>query len=89
MPCFYVCMHLRGHIVITHISQHSKVYISLCNGVCWYVHNSPSTLHERSKGELIFQGAACTIQLHVCLTDVVLEESISLVTLEVSKQNIH
>ena len=47
-----------------------------------YVGNlcSPCPLHEQPK-RLIYISRLCTIQLHVCLTALVLEESILLVTL--------
>ena len=71
-----------------------------------YVGNlcSPCLLHEQPKGDYIFLSRLCTTQLHACLTALVLEESILLVTLvhvlsltmnirirmtKVSKVNIH
>ena len=40
---------------------------------------SPCLLHEQPK-RLIYISRLCTIQLHMCLTALVLEESILLVT---------
>ena len=57
--------------------QHLNVYTLLHNGVLC----SPCPLHEQPKRSIIYISRLYTIQLHVCLTALVLEENILLVTL--------
>ena len=56
--------------------QHLNVYTLLHNGVLC----SPYPLHEQPKWS-IYISRLYTIQLHMCLTALVLEESILLITL--------
>ena len=82
--------------------QHSNVYTSLHNGVRMLVFCAILVPYMSSqKGEFNnYISRLCIIQLHVCLTALVLEESILLVTLvhvlsltmniyDKSKQNKH